>query len=209
MAINNTTVDSYLRDGCGRCEHFQTPACKVHRWSEVLVALRDLARASGLTETMKWGHPCYTLDGKNVVMIAAFKDWCGLQFMKGAALDDPKGLLEAAGPSSRFVRLLRFRTAADLVARRRAARQFIDAAIALERAGVEVEAPAAAEPVPPELAERLARDAALGRAFAALTPGRRRSHILHIAGAKQPATRARRVDRCATDILAGRGFNER
>ncbi len=64
-------------------------------------------------------------------------------------------------------------------------------------------------PVSAELAGRLATDARLRRAFEALTPGRRRSHILHIGGAKQSETRARRVEKCAPVILAGRGFNER
>jgi len=79
----------------------------------------------------------------------------------------------------------------------------------LERKGVKVMTGAAPEAIPPELARRLASDAKLRRAFEALTPGRRRSHILHVAGAKQPQTRERRVDRCAVDVAAGRGFNER
>ena len=60
-----------------------------------------------------------------------------------------------------------------------------------------------------ELEQRLEQDPELAQAFAALTPGRRRSHILHVSGAKQSDTRARRVERCVPEILAGRGFNER
>jgi uncharacterized protein YdeI (YjbR/CyaY-like superfamily) len=78
---------------------------------------------------------------------------------------------------------------------------------ALERAGAKV-APTPLEPIPEELQRRLDADPALRRAFDALTPGRRRSHALHVAGAKQAETRERRVDRCAPVILAGRGFNE-
>ncbi len=207
--MNNTSVDSYLRDGCGRCEHYQTPACKVHRWTPILEALRQLLLASGLVEEMKWGSPCYTLDGKNVIMLISFKESCCLQFFKGAALVDDAGALESPGPSSRYARLLRFRTTLDLAARRPLARKLIDQAIALERAGTKVVVDAAPEPVPDELLRRLESDAALQQAFDALTPGRRRSHILHISGAKQSETRERRVERCAPDILSGRGFNER
>ncbi len=209
MAMNTTSVDAYLRDGCGRFEKYQTPACKVHKWTKALVALRALVLECGLTEEMKWGSPTYTLDGKNVVMIASFVDRCVLQFFKGAALEDPDSVLESPGENSRFVRFLPFRTEAEVMARRAVARRLVEQAIALERAGVEVEPEGAPEPVPAELAERLAADPALARAFAALTPGRRRSHVLHVSGAKQSETRARRAERCAADILAGRGFHER
>jgi len=207
--MQTVSVDAWLAEGCGRCEHFQTPACKVHRWTPALVLLREVLRASGLTEELKWGNPCYTLDGRNVVMLLAFKESCGLSFFKGAAMSDPDGALESAGPSSRFARSLRFGSVEEARSKRAVAEAFVAQAVAMERAGVKVDAPPAAEPVPDELAERLAADDALRAAFAALTPGRRRSHILHIGGAKQAETRARRVDRCAPEILAGRGFNER
>jgi uncharacterized protein YdeI (YjbR/CyaY-like superfamily) len=204
-----TNVDDYLRDGCGRCDQFKTPTCKVHLWTDELVALRALVRASGLDETVKWGSPCYTLGGKNVAMIVSYRDHCALQFWKGAALVDEEGVLVAPGESSRFVRLVPFRSMAEVKAKRAVAKRLLEQAIALEREGKQVDAKPAAEPVPAELAERLAADPALARAFEARTPGRRRSHILHVSGAKQSETRARRVDKCAPEILAGRGFNER
>lgn len=202
-------VDDFLRDGCGRCERFATPACKVNDWREVLVRLRALALESGLTEDRKWGFPCYTLDGKNVLMVAAFKEHAALSFFKGAAMVDDAGLLEAPGESSRFMRQLKVRSVSELRARRPAARALIEQAIALERAGTKVDAAPASEPVPDELTARLSKDRKLRAAFDALTPGRRRSHILHVSGAKQPETRARRADKCVEAILAGRGFNER
>jgi len=118
-------------------------------------------------------------------------------------------VLESPGPSSRFARLLKFRSVDDVVSRRAQVKRLIEQAIALERAGTKVVPQAAPEPLPVELERRLAADPALRRAFDALTPGRRRSHILHISGAKQSETRERRVDRCAPEIVAGRGFNER
>lgn len=207
--MNNSNVDSYLRDGCGRCEHFQTPSCKVHLWTRALEALRELALSTGLDEEMKWGCPCYTLGGKNVLMIAAFRDSCVLSFFKGGALVDDDGALESAGPNSRVARWMKFRSHDEVLARRAVALRFIEQAIALERAGVKVEKRAEPEPIPSELAQRFDVDPDLRRAFDALTPGRKRSHLIHITGAKQSETRARRVEKCAADILAGRGFNER
>jgi uncharacterized protein YdeI (YjbR/CyaY-like superfamily) len=206
-----TNVDDYLRDGCGRCPKFATPGCKVRRWREPLEALRALALDAGLAETLKWGCPCYTVDGRNVAMIAAFEGDCVISFFRGAALPDPAGVLVPAGPNSRLARTVRFRSVDDVEARRAAILGLLHAAIALERDGSRrvARAAPAEEPVPVELARRLAADAALGDAWRRLTPGRRRSHVLHVAGAKQAATRERRAERCASDILAGRGFGER
>ena len=78
--MNNTSVDSYLAEGCGRCEHFQKPTCKVHLWTPILKALRALLLEADLTETMKWGSPCYTLDGANLAMIVSQRASCALHF---------------------------------------------------------------------------------------------------------------------------------
>lgn len=207
--MNDTSVESWLEDGCGRCELYQTPACKVHRWTEALVALRALVVESGLAEQMKWGSPCYTLAGKNVVMLVAFKEHCALSFFKGALLADPEGLLESAGPNSRHIRQLRFTSVEDVTRRRAQTVALLERAIEAEKAGLKVAADPMPEAVPTELEERLAADAEVRRAFDALTPGRRRSHILYVGGARQSATRQKRVERCVAEILAGRGFNER
>lgn len=202
-------VDAYLRDGCGRCERFRTPSCKVHRFAKELAALRSLVLETGLVEEVKWSVPCYTLEGKNVVIVAAFNDFCALQLFRGASLVDEEGVLESPGPSSRFARYLKFRSMADVTARRKVAKALLEQAIALERSGKMPAAEPAREPVPEELAKKLADDPSVARAFAALTPGRRRSHVLFVAGAKQAATRERRVERCVPEILVGRGFQER
>jgi uncharacterized protein YdeI (YjbR/CyaY-like superfamily) len=206
--MNTGTVDSYLQDGCGRCDHYQTPQCKVLRWTPGLVALREVALASGLVETMKWGSPCYTLDGKNVAMLLSLRESYGFSFFKGAAMADPEGVLESAGPNSQHGRILKFRDAGEASARRAQAAAFLDQAIALERAGIQT-APTTRPDVPAELEARLAANSALRAAFDALTPGRQRSHILHVSGAKATETRARRAEACAERVLAGRGFNER
>lgn len=207
--MNRADVDSYLRDGCGRCAHYRTPACKVLRWTPALVALREVVRAAGLVEEMKWGSPCYTLDGKNVVMITSFKEHCALAFFKGALLDDPDGVLRSAGPNSRSARSLTYATVDDALGRVEQAARYVAQAVAVERTGARVARPAGEPPLPAELERRLADDPDLREAYWALTPGRRRSHVLHITGAKQSETRVRRVERCAQDIRAGRGFNER
>ena len=207
--MNNESVDSYLKDGCGRCAHFKTPQCKVLLWTPILKALRDCLRETTLVEEMKWGSPCYTLQGKNVVMIASFRHHCALSFFHGAQLPDADSLLEKAGPNSNQGRLLKFHSLEDFRKKRKAVQMLIEAAIALEKEGRKAVAKAQPEPMPLELKDYLAQHAKVAKAFDALTPGRKRSHILYISSAKQAETRKRRVERCVDDILEGRGMNER
>lgn len=203
------SVDAFLRDGCGRCEHHATPRCKVRSWTAALVALRALVQAEGLSEEVKWGHPCYTVDGRNVLMLGALRDRCTLSFLEGAALPDDDGLLERPGPNSHRARLVSFRSAEEVDARRDAVRRLVVAAVARARSGERLPDRVDEDPIPAELEARLDADPALRAAFDALTPGRRRSHVLHVAGARGAETRARRAERCAPEILAGRGFHER
>lgn len=207
--MNNTTFDSYLQDGCGRCHLFQSPECKVHQWTDILEGLRELLRDAGLDEQMKWGTPCYMLEGKNVIMLASLRGCCAVSFLKGAALADTDGALVSPGPNTRFARQLRFTSFEEFLERRQQVVAHIQETIALERAGVEVELADDPEPLPDELAQALAADPELAASFDALTPGRQRSYLLHISGAKQPETRQRRVERCVDKIMAGKGFNER
>jgi uncharacterized protein YdeI (YjbR/CyaY-like superfamily) len=207
--MNQTSVDSYLLEGCGRCSLYRTPECKVHRWTDALIVLRQVLLESELVEEMKWGAPCYTLDGKNVAMMAALKDSCTLSFFKGAALTDDEGVLESPGPNSRHARLLRFRSAEEVDERRSQVQRYVQQAIEAERSGLEVVLTDEADPLPEELEQRLASDPLLKKAFESLTPGRRRSHSIYVAGAKQSETRKQRVERCVPKIFSGKGFNER
>ncbi len=86
MKRKNPGVDQYFIDGCGRCPLGGTPACKVHNWENELAKLREIVLECGLKEELKWGVPCYTLHGANVVIISALKECCVISFFKGALL---------------------------------------------------------------------------------------------------------------------------
>lgn len=207
--MNRESADAYIKDGCGRCELYRTVDCKVLLWTDALEALREILLETELKEEMKWGVPCYTLDGKNVLMMTSFRRSCALSFFKGAAFDDPEGLLTKPGPNSRYGRLLEFTSLEQVELLREQTEAFVQTAIQAERDGIEVDVGDETEPVPSELEELLASDPDLSSAFDKLTPGRKRSHILYVSGAKQSATRTRRAEKCAPKITAGKGFNER
>lgn len=67
-------------------------------WQAELVRLREILKTTGLEETVKWGGPCYTWKGKNVVGIGGFKSYFGLWFFEGAGLEDKEEVLINAQP---------------------------------------------------------------------------------------------------------------
>lgn len=178
------------------------------RWPEEIAALREVLLGRGLTETIKWGKPCYGHDGDNIALVQEFKDFLALLFFKGALLDDPEGVLEAQGPNSRAARRICFRSVDDVARLAGAVAAYLDEAIEVERSGAEVGPPPELELVD-ELQARLDQDPALKAAFEALTPGRQRGYNLHVAGAKRSETRARRVEKHVPRILEGKGLNDR
>jgi uncharacterized protein YdeI (YjbR/CyaY-like superfamily) len=186
---------------------------KVHakekRWSAEYAALRRLCLASGLNEELKWGQACYDLNGGNVVLIHGFKDYCALLFMKGALLEDPKGILVQQTKNVQAARQIRFTSLADIDKQKSAIKAYIKKAIAVEKSGAKVEMKTAAQfDVPEEFQKCLDDDPKLAKAFHALTPGRQKGYLLHFAGAKQSANRAGRVEKQAPRILKGLGLDD-
>jgi uncharacterized protein YdeI (YjbR/CyaY-like superfamily) len=181
---------------------------KATQWQPELRTLRDIALNTGLTEELKWGHPCYTDQGANIVLIQGFKAYCAYLFPKGAALEDPDGILVRVGDNTRIARQARFSDLTEIETLAPVLANYIQAAIAAERAGVEVVLDQAdAAPVPVELQERL-DDPAVRAAFSGLTPGRQRAYLLYFNGAKQSKTRASRIEKSIPRILDGLGLND-
>ena len=186
---------------------------KVHgrekRWSSEFAALRQLCLASGLNEELKWGQSCYDLEGRNVVLIHGFKDYCALLFMKGALLKDPKSILIQQTKNVQSARQIRFASLADINKQKAAVKACLRDAIAVEKSGVKVKMKSAAEfDVPEEFLKPLDDDPKLAEAFYALTPGRQKGYLLLFAGAKQSATRAARVEKHVPRILKGLGLDD-
>lgn len=206
--MTDPRVDQYLIDGCMRCKFGATPQCKVNDWREVLVLLRQVLQESELTETLKWGVPCYTWKDKNVVVLSALRDSCTLGFFKGSLLEDPQQLLHKPGDHSQATRYLKFRDPEEVTNNMQTIQAFLEAAIALERSGQKVVFNKQPEPVPEELQEVFAASPELSKAFYALTPGRQRGYILYFSQPKQSATRLSRIEKCREKIMRGEGLHD-
>lgn len=201
-------VDQYLQTGCMRCALGGTPECKVHRWTEELKALRAIVLGSGLTEEIKWSCPCYTSEGRNVAMVAAFKEACVLSFFDGAQLKDPHELLELPGPNSQEGRVIRFTSLTQIERCAQAIQGLLEQAIAQASEPKKKRGSAEAMTYPDELLEAFQDAPELRESFEGLTPGRKRGYLLHFSQAKQSATRRTRIAKCAPTIRMGKGLHD-
>jgi uncharacterized protein YdeI (YjbR/CyaY-like superfamily) len=205
----NLSVERYFIDGCGRCALGGTPQCKVNRWKDELQHLRLLILESGLNEESKWGVPCYTFQNNNVLVLAAFKDYCSISFFKGALLKDSKGILAKPGENTQASRLIRFTHVNEIVKMEKVLKQYIREAIDIEKAGLKVPTKKVSEfNFPDEFEKKLAELPNLKKAFFALTPGRQKAYLLYFSSAKQSATRAARIAKYIPQILSGKGISD-
>ena len=177
------------------------------KWQKEMKKLRPIILDCGLTEELKWGHPCYTFQEGNVVIIQGFKEYCGLLFFKGALLNDASGILIQQTENVQAARQIRFTNAREIVEMEPVLKAYIHEAIGVEKAGLEVKYKKTFI-IPEELQEKFDESPAFKTAFSALTPGRQRGYILHFSGAKQPKTREARVEKWKKQILQGKGLND-
>ena len=178
-------------------------------WQDELNKLRSILNTTSLDETVKWGGPCYTHNGKNVVGLGAFKSYVGLWFYQGALLEDTDGvLINAQSGKTRALRQWRFKSMKDIKVR--AIKAYVAEAVALAAAGKEIK-PDRGKPVtlPEELKSALAKKKRTAAAYEKLTKGRQREYADYIAGAKRADTKAKRLAKVLPMIAAGKGLNDK
>ena len=61
-------VDAYIR--------------RSEKWPEEMTDLRPILLSSGLTESIKWGKPCYSHEGRNIVILQEMKEFLALMFLR-------------------------------------------------------------------------------------------------------------------------------
>jgi len=147
----NHQVDKYLIDGCMRCKYGGTPQCKVNNWREELEILRQIILECGLTEDLKWGVPCYTINNKNIAIVSAFKHYACLTFFKGALLTDTHKILLQQGNNSQSSRILKFTDTQQILEKEHIIRDYILEAVNIELSGAKIEFKKNPEPIPEEL----------------------------------------------------------
>ncbi|ATH94462.1 YdeI/OmpD-associated family protein [Bacillus glycinifermentans] len=189
-----------------KVDEFLSQAAK---WKEEYEKLRNIVLDCELTEEFKWMHPCYTFNHKNIVLIHGFKEYCALLFHKGALLKDPHGILIQQTENVQAARQIRFTNVQEIVEMETILKAYINEAIEVEKAGLEVEFKKTTEfAIPEELQHKFDEIPALKTAFEALTPGRQRAYIFYFSQAKQSKTRESRVEKYVQKILDGKGLKD-
>ncbi len=208
MAIT-TDSEQYFAQGCGRCDSFATPDCFTRQWAGGLADLRRICLDAGLTETVKWGHPCYMHADRNIVIMAALSGNFRLSFFNAALMKDPQGVLVPQGPNTRFPDMIRFTGNDQVVALEPTIRTYLKEAMGYAEAGIRPPKVETELALPDELVDAMDADPELGEAFRRLTPGRQKSYVISLGSVKTSATRTSRIARFRAKILAGKGANER
>jgi len=178
-------------------------------WQEELVRLRAVLNATPLTEEVKWGAPCYTHKGKNIVGIGAFKSYFGLWFYQGALLKDDKSvLINAQEGKTKALRQWRMASGKDI--KPAIIKRYVKEAMSLVDQGREIKADRAAPlEIPVELQKALRREKDATAAFAELRLGLQREYADYVASAKRDDTKRKRIARILPMIEAGIGLNDK
>ncbi len=204
-----TDIADYFSKGCGRCARFATEDCATRVWAGGLGDLRAICRAAGLREAVKWGHPCYVHAGRNIALIGAFRGDFRISFMHAALMTDPDGVLERSGPNTRHADMIRFTDNAQVARMAPVIRAYLAEAMGYAAAGIKAPKDDNEIVLPEALVAAMDGDPDLAEAFHRLTPGRQKSYVIHLNGAKTEATRSARIAKYRPHILAGKGALER
>lgn len=176
-------------------------------WKSGLTKLRELILECGLKEEYKWRNPCYTDNGKNIVLIGYTKEFYSISFPKGELLKDTKNILKKAGPNSRSAKYIPFETPEEIGANKETLIDYIRESIENERKGLKIDYAKNRElGFPYELIEKFNENPEFEDAFTSLTKGRQRGYILHFSAAKQSKTRTNRIEKYEKRIFNGKGM---
>ncbi|WP_188507248.1 YdeI/OmpD-associated family protein [Parapedobacter pyrenivorans] len=190
-----------------QAEHFFEAA---NQWKDEFHLLREIVRENqSLEEDYKWMHPCYTFEGKNIVLIHGFKEYCALLFHKGALITDSKDVLIQQTENVQSARQMRFTHVEQIIAQGSLIKDYIKEAIEIEKSGKKVKMKKVADyPVPREFQLALDEDNALRTAFYSLTPGRQKGYLFYFNQAKQTKTREARIEKYYQHILDSKGIDD-
>ncbi len=183
---------------------------KAKKWNKEFHLLREIVcNNKSLEEDYKWMHPCYTFQGKNIVLIHGFKEYCALLFHKGALLKDPKNILIQQTENVQSARQIRFTHVEQITKLKSVIEAYIKEAIEIEKSGKKVEMKKANDyPIPEEFQKILDENETLNKAFYSLTPGRQKGYLFYFNQAKQSKTRVARIEKYIPKILDKKGLDD-
>jgi len=177
-------------------------------WQAELGMLRKLVLKTGLEENIKWGAPVYSLQGKNVVGLVAFKAYVGLWFYQGVFLKDNHNVLvNAQEGKTQAMRHWRFKSIDEMDAV--LINAYLKEAIKNQEQGKEIKPQKKPLLIPKELQSALNNDVPLAESFEALSRGKKRDYAEYIAEAKRQETKQTRLAKIIPMISQGIGLHDK
>lgn len=181
------------------------------QWQEALILLRDIFLSTGMEETIKWGVPVYTFEGKNVAGMACFKSYIGIWFYQGALLaDKAQKLVNAQEGITKALRQWRFSSIDEVIPEAETIREYVLESIENVRNGIEIK-PEKNIPlkIPQELENALENEPAIKQSFDALSLSKRRDYAEYISSAKRMETKMARLEKILPMICRGEGLHDK
>ena len=182
------------------------------KFSQELTFLRRLILETDLEESVKWMFPVYGYKTKNVLSLAAFKDYVGIWFFQGVFLEDKAGVLQNAQEGkTKAMRQWRFKDLAELKKQKTVLQYYIEEAIQNQKEGKELPKakPNRKLTIPTELKLRLENNQGLKFAFESLSPYKKKEYCEFIISAKREKTKLSRLEKIIPMILAQKGLNDK
>jgi len=179
------------------------------KWSSLLCELRKVLLTTELEENIKWNSPVYSLNGKNVVGLGAFKNHAGIWFFQGVFLDDAQNkLINAQKGKTKALRQWRFESndIEDIVL----VKSYILEAIENQKLGKEIKVERNKEFVLPNmLVDLLKENSSLKNCFEKLSLSKQREYAEYISEAKRETTKVTRLEKIIPMIEAGKGLHDK
>ncbi len=183
---------------------------KKEKWSHELSVLRKALLEVPLEETIKWGAPTYTFDGKNIVGLAAFKNYCGLWFFQGGTLKDThKVLMNAQEGKTKAMLQWRFSSLEEIDTE--LVKAYALEAIENQKAGKVIKPQRNKKPlvIPDLLQNELDKNAQLKEKYEAFSLSHQREYANYISEAKREATKQSRLEKIIPMILEKKGLHDK
>ena len=178
-------------------------------WENELRQLHELILTTDLKSEIKWGAPVYTLDGKKIIGLGAFKNHIAIWFFNGALLKENTAMLvNAQEGKTKALRQIRFEKEDKI--ENSSLLPYIQEAIQNQREGLEIK-PVRVQKVviSKELSEAFLKDKELKKNFDALSPGKQREYANYITEAKRETTKLSRIEKIKPMIKSGTGLNDK
>lgn len=179
-------------------------------WKEELTLLRSILLKLPVEETVKWGAPTYTFEGKNVVGLAGFKNYFGLWFFQGALLKDPQKVFINA-QEGKTKAMLQWRFTSIKEVDKNLIKEYVLEAIENQKQGRVIKPQRNTKPlvIPELLQKELDNNLALKEKFEAFSLSHKREYANYISEAKREATKLKRLEKIVPMILESVGLHDK